>query len=62
MEQLIAKNFINSNDGKDRLHTDRICGILNENGYTCSVVEAGRLTNRIGIDKYWNSKWKRIYM
>ncbi len=30
-------------------------GILNENGYTCSVVKAGRLINRIGICKY-NSK------
>jgi hypothetical protein len=55
VEQFIVNNFINSNDGKDRLHTDRICGILNENGYKCSVVEAGRLINRIGIGKY-NSK------
>ena len=55
VEQFIITNFINSNDGKDRLHSDRICGILNENGYKCSVVEAGRLINRIGIGKY-NSK------
>ncbi len=40
VEQFIVNNFINSNDGKDRLHSDRICGILNENGYKCSVVEA----------------------
>jgi hypothetical protein len=55
VEQFIVNNFINSNDGKDRLHSDRICAILNENGYKCSVVEAGRLINRIGIGKY-NSK------
>jgi hypothetical protein len=55
VEQFIVNHFINSNDGKDRLHTDIICGILNENGYKCSVVEAGRLINRTGIGKY-NSK------
>ncbi len=43
VDQFIVNNFVNSNDGKDRLHTDRIYGILNENGYKCSVVEAGRL-------------------
>ncbi len=51
----IVNNFNKSNDGKDRLHTGRICGILNENGYKCNVVETGRLINRIGIGKY-NSK------
>jgi hypothetical protein len=55
VEQFIVNNFINSNDGKDRLHTDRICQILNENGYNCNIVETGRLINRIGIGKY-NSK------
>ena len=55
IEQFIVNNFINSNDGKDRLHTARICNILNENGYKCNVVETGRLNNRIGIGKY-NSK------
>jgi hypothetical protein len=55
VEQFIVNNFINSNDGKDRLHSDIICEILNENGYKCSVVEAGRLINRIGIGIY-NSK------
>jgi hypothetical protein len=54
VEQFIINNFINSNDGKDRLHTDRICEILNENGYKTSIVETGRLVNRIGIGKYNN--------
>ena len=52
VEQFIIKNFINSNDGKDRLHTDTISNILNDNGYKMSVVEAGKLINRIGIGKY----------
>ena len=55
VEQFIINNFANSDDSKDRLHTDRICEILNENGYKCNVVETGRLMNRIGIGKY-NSK------
>jgi hypothetical protein len=55
VEQFIINNFINSDDNKDRLHTDRICEILNENGYKCNIVETGRLINRIGIGKY-NSK------
>ncbi len=43
------------NDGKDRLHTDRTCGVLNENGHICNIVETTRLIYRIGIGKY-NSK------
>jgi hypothetical protein len=44
VEQFIITNFINSNDGKDRLHANRICGILNETGYQYSVVGAGLLS------------------
>ncbi len=38
VEQCIINNFINCDDSKDRLHTDRICQILNENGYKCNVM------------------------
>ena len=55
VEQFIVNNFINSSNNKDRLHTEKICEILNEKGYKCNAVEAGRLINRIGIGKY-NSK------
>jgi len=49
VETFIINNFINTNDKKDRLHTDSITDILNNNGYK---VEAGKLMNRIGIGKY----------
>ena len=52
IEQFIVKNFINSNNNKDRLHTDYICDILNEKGYKINIIEAGRLINRVGIGKY----------
>ena len=52
VEQFIVNNFINSNDSKDRLHTDYICDILNEKGYKINIIEAGRLINRVGIGKY----------
>ena len=52
VEQFITHNFINSTDGKDRLHTENISNILNIKGYKLSVVETGRLMNRIGIGKY----------
>jgi hypothetical protein len=55
IEQFIVKNFVNSNNNKDRLHTDYICDILNEKGYKINIIEAGRLINRVGIGKY-NSK------
>ncbi len=41
VEQFFVNNFVNSNDSKDRLHTDRICENLNEHGYKTSVVERG---------------------
>ena len=49
VETFIINNFINTDDKKDKLHTDDINSILNENGYK---VEAGKLMNRIGIGKY----------
>lgn len=52
VEQFIVNNFINSENSKDRLHTDTICDILNNNGYKCNIVETGKLINRIGIGKY----------
>ncbi len=55
VEQFILNNFINCNDGKDRLHTDRIRRIVNEKSCKCDIEETGRLVNRIGIGKY-NSK------
>ncbi len=32
VEHFIVNNVINNKDGKDRLHTDRMCEILNKNG------------------------------
>jgi hypothetical protein len=55
IEQFIVKNFVNSNNNKDRLHTDNICEILNGKGYKINSIEAGRLINIVGIGKY-NSK------
>ena len=55
MEQFIIKNFINSNNDKDRLHTETIADILKLNGYMINTIETGKLMNRIGIGKY-NSK------
>ncbi len=37
---------------KDRLHTEQIANILDNNGYKIDKIEAGRLINRIGIGKY----------
>lgn len=52
IETFIIKNFITTNDSKDRMHTERICEILNDNSYKISTIEAGKLMNRIGIGKY----------
>ena len=54
VENFIIKQFLTTNNIKDRLHTQTICEILNENGYKISVVETGKLFNRIGIGKYNN--------
>ena len=55
VEQFIIKNFQNTDNNKDRLHTDTITEILNVNGYKINTIETGKLMNRIGIGKY-NSK------
>ena len=52
VETFIISNFINTNDSKDRLHTENIASILDDNGYKIDKIEAGRLINRIGIGKY----------
>ena len=52
VENFIIANFINSNDSKDRLHSDKIASILSDNGYKIDKIEAGRLINRVGIGKY----------
>ena len=52
VETFIITNFKNSSDSKDRLHTDTIASILNDNGYKINKIEAGRLMNRVSIGKY----------
>lgn len=51
-EQFITHNFINSENHKDRLHTEDICNILLDKGYKVDKIEVGRLMNRVGIGKY----------
>ena len=53
-EQFVMHKFITTNDDKDRLHTETIKEILNDNGFKISVVETGRLINRVGLGKYDN--------
>ncbi len=52
VQQFIIENFINTNDNKDRLHTDTICRILNDSEHKTNVVEAANSMDRIGIGKY----------
>jgi hypothetical protein len=52
VEQFIITNFKNSNEGKDRLHTDTVNDILNDKGYKITNTEINKLLNRIGIGKY----------
>lgn len=52
VETFLIKNFKNTNDSKDRIHTETICDILNGNGYKINVVETGKLMTRVGIGKY----------
>lgn len=54
VETFLIKNFKNTNDSKDRIHTETICDILNGNGYKINVIETGKLMTRIGIGKYNN--------
>jgi hypothetical protein len=53
-EQFVLKNFITTNNDKDRYHTETLKDILNEKGYMLNVVEVGRLINRVGIGKYYD--------
>lgn len=52
VEQFIITNFKNSNNSKDRLHTEDITDIVNNKGYKLNKIEIGRLLNRVGIGKY----------
>jgi hypothetical protein len=52
IEKFISKNFITTNDSKDRMHTHEIHDIITDNSYKISCIEVGRLINRIGIGKY----------
>ena len=51
-EQFIIKNFITTDNKKDKLHTMTIFNILTDNGYKISSIETGRLVNSIKIGKY----------
>lgn len=55
VENFIINNFMNTDSNKDRMHTQEIADILRDNEYNITVVETGRLLNRIQIGKY-NSK------
>jgi hypothetical protein len=52
IETFIIKNFTQTNNNKDRIHTSYITDILNDNGYSISNIEVGRLMKRINIGKY----------
>jgi len=52
IEEFIIRNFKNTNDDKDRIHTEEINEILKRNNYKISLIESGRLFNSIGIGKY----------
>ena len=54
IEQFISKNFKNTNDDKDRFHTLELYTILLENDYKLSLIETGRLFNRLGRGKYYD--------
>ncbi len=49
---IIIQNFINTNYIKDRLHTDTICQILNDNEYKLTLQKQEKMMNRVGIDIY----------
>ena len=51
-EEFVIKNFITTNNDKDKIHTEKINTILSNNGYKLNLVETGRLINRIGLGKY----------
>ncbi len=52
VETFIISNFVNSDDSKDKLHTEQIASqYSDDNGYKIDKIEAGRLINRIGSGK-----------
>ena len=53
-EQFVLKYFITTNDDKDRLHTETIKEIFNDNGFKLNIIEVGRLMNRVGLGKYFD--------
>ena len=54
IEQFIVENFKTTKSSGDRLHTEEISRILNNNDYKANSILAGRLMNRMGIGKYKN--------
>jgi len=52
IETFIIKNFIKTNNPNDRLHTETITTIINDNGYDFNKIEVGRLMKRINIAKF----------
>lgn len=54
IEQFISKHFKNTNDDSKRFHTLELYNILLENDYKISLVDTGRLFNRLGRGKYYD--------
>ena len=52
IEDFIIANFKNTDDDKDRLHTETIMNIIVFNEYKINLIETGKLMNRIGIGIY----------
>ena len=49
IDKFISKNFVVTDDKKDRLFTEEICDILNDNGYEVSIIETGKYMIRLNI-------------
>lgn len=52
VETFIINNFVTTKDNKDRMHTQEIAEILMDNEFKITIVETGRLLNRMQIGKY----------
>ena len=52
VDRFIVENFKPSKDKNDRIHTEEITRILNNNDYKINNVECGRLITRLNIGKY----------
>lgn len=52
VETFIINNFVTTKDNKDRMHTQEIADILMDNEFKITIVETGRLLNRMQIGKY----------